>query len=174
MDYLTKPQIEELIKVAKRNRYGLRDGLIILMSFRHGLRVSETITLEWNMINFSVGKLFLNRSKHGNEGHHYLQGDEMRLLRRLQRNNTSGSRFIFNSERGDPLSTRGVNHLVSRCGRKLGWKISPHILRHSCGYHLANQGHDTRLIQDYLGHKSISSTMIYTKTNPERYRQFKW
>ena len=174
MDYLTKSQVEQLIKVAKKNRYGLRDGLIILMSFRHGLRASETVSLEWKIVNFSIGKMFLNRSKHGEEGNHYLQGDEMRLLRRLERNNTTSNRFIFVGERGDPLTTRALGQMVKRAGKKLGWDISPHILRHSCGYHLANQGYDTRIIQDYLGHKNINSTMLYTKTNPERYRHFKW
>ena len=170
--YLTKTQVEELIKVAKKNRYGLRDGLIILMCFRHGLRASELVSLEWQMVDYNAGKIFLNRSKHGNEGHHLLQGDEMRLLRRLERDNTN--RYIFISNRGDPLTTRALGQIIKRAGKKLGWDISPHILRHSCGYHLANQGHDTRIIQDYLGHKNINSTMLYTKTNPERYRQFKW
>lgn len=173
VDYLTSLQIDQLIAAAKDNRHALRDRLIILLAFRHGLRVSEIVALTWQAIDLSAGKIYISRSKNGVNGYHLLQGDEIRYLRRLQRESTS-SRFIFIGERGDPLSTRGISQIIKRVGNKLGWDISPHILRHSCGYHLANQGLDTRLIQDYLGHKNIASTVIYTRTNPERYNTIKW
>jgi len=171
--YLNLKQIEKLVATAKQNKYGLRDGLIILLAFRHGLRVSEIVTLTWQGVDLSDGKIYIIRSKNGSSGYHLLQGDEIRLLRRLQRE-TISSRFLFIGERSTPLSDRGVGHIIKRAGNKLGWNISPHILRHSCGYHLANQGLDTRLIQDYLGHKNIASTVIYTKTNPHRYNSIQW
>lgn len=173
MDYLTKEQVEKLRKVVKNNRHGLRNDLIVLISFRHGLRAGELVSLEWSDIELDDGRLIVKRLKHGNFTHHYLQGDEKRLLRRLKRE-TETSRFVFNSERGDPLTTRGLGQIIKRAGKKLGWDISPHILRHSCGYHLANQGKDTRLIQDYLGHNRIDSTVRYTKTNPERFKDIQW
>ena len=173
-DYLTKSQVEQLIKTAKNNRWGLRDGLIILISFRHGLRACELVSIEWDWINLNEGELHIRRAKNGEGGHHFLQGDEMRLLRRLQREQTSNSRFVFIGERGDPLTARAFGQIIKRTGNKLGWNISPHILRHSCGYHLANQGLDTRLIQDYLGHKNINSTVNYTRTNKQRFKQIKW
>jgi site-specific recombinase XerD len=94
-----------------------------------------------------------------------LTGRELRVLRRLQREQEPKSPFVFVSERGDPFSNRGFQATVERAGKAAGFgmKIHPHMLRHACGYKLANDGVDTRTIQAYLGHKSIQHTVRYTE-----------
>jgi len=172
MDYLTETQIKQLMDRAKSSRNGHRDSTAILIAYRHGLRISELVSLKWSDIDLESGRLLIKRSKNGNSGYHPLQGDEIRQLRRLKR--TGNEQFVFCSEQGNPITPRTFGYIVSRAGKGLAWEISPHILRHSCGYHLANQGLDTRLIQDYLGHKNIASTVVYTRTNPERFREIEW
>ncbi len=175
MDYLTESQINQLVNCAKSSsRNGHRDATAILIAFRHGLRASEVVKLEWNDIDLDSGRIWIKRSKNGNNSYHPLQGDEIRSLRRLKRESNANERFLFVSEQGNPMTVRGFFRVVDRAGASLGWDVTPHTLRHSCGYHLANQGKDTRLIQDYLGHKNIASTVVYTKTNPERFREIEW
>src|SRR5262249_13401907 len=101
---------------------------------------------------------------------HPLQGDEMRALRSIKRD----SPFVFVSERGAPFSVAGFAKLVERAGvvAKLGFKAHPHMLRHACGYALANKGHDTRALQAYLGHKNIQHTVRYTELSPTRFKNF--
>jgi len=120
--------------------------------FRHGLGVSEAVDLKWDQVDFKKGSIHINRLKNGKHATHYLEGDEMRALRRLRRENPKGP-FIFLSERGGPLTRSTVNKLVERAGREaeIEFPVHPHMLRHACGYYLANKGIDTRTIQDYLG-----------------------
>jgi type 1 fimbriae regulatory protein FimB/type 1 fimbriae regulatory protein FimE len=102
---------------------------------------------------------------------HPVSGKELRALRRLQRD-SERSTYIFVSERGAPLSVAGW--MVARAGEGAGFPflIHSHMLRHSCGYKLANDGHDTRAIQGYLGHRSIVSTQRYTALAPGRFKNF--
>ena len=97
---------------------------------------------------------------------------EAAALRRLQREQVSKSPFVFVSERGTPFSNRGFQATVERAAQaaSLDMKVHPHMLRHSCGYKLANDGVDTRTIQSYLGHKSIQHTVRYTELAPTRFR----
>jgi hypothetical protein len=101
---------------------------------------------------------------------------ELRALRRLQRETPEGQRsvHVFVSERTAPLSVSGYQRMVARAGEaaKFPFLISSHVLRHSCGYKLANDGQDTRAIQHYLGHRSIASTVRYTKLAPDRFKGF--
>ena len=94
-------------------------------------------------------------------------------MRRLQRESAK-SLFLFVSERGAPLSVAGYQRMVARAGRtaKFRFLIHSHMLRHSTGYKLANDGQDTRAIQHYLGHKSINSTVRYTASAPDRFKGF--
>ena len=91
----------------------------------------------------------------------------MRALRRLQRESKPGL-YVFVSERGTPLAVAGYQRMVAR----VGFLIHSHMLRHSCGYKLANDGQDTRAIQGYLGHRSIVSTQRYTALAPDRFKRF--
>jgi type 1 fimbriae regulatory protein FimB/type 1 fimbriae regulatory protein FimE len=169
-EHLTEREVEKLIAAAKGNRWGQRDSTMILMAFRHGLRASELCELQWSDVEFESGTLHLRRAKGGTTSTHPLLGDELRALRVLRREATSP--FVFVSERAAPFSTSGLAKLIERTGAeaKLPFKVHPHMLRHACGFVLANKGTDTRTLQGYLGHRSIQSTVRYTELAPGRFR----
>ena len=167
-EYLTEKEVEQLIKQAKKGRYGSRDALLILLMYRHGLRVSEVVNLRWSDVDFQSGVIQVKRVKNGVNGIHPLSGRELRVLRALKRLSTT-SPFILVSERGSPMTTRNVRHLVANAGRALPFPTHPHMLRHGCGYKLINDGVDVRTVQQFLGHSSINSTVIYTKLDSKRF-----
>lgn len=169
-EHLTKIEVDQLIKAAKGNRNGARDSTMILIAFRHGLRASELCGLQWSDAELESGTLHLRRAKGGATGTHPLLGDELRALRGLKRE--ASSPFIFVSERGAPFTVAGLQKLIQRAGIEAGmpFKVHPHMLRHACGYVLANKGTDTRTLQGYLGHRSIQSTVRYTELAPGRFK----
>jgi integrase len=173
-EHLTAAEIGKLLKVASRNRWGHRDATMILVAYRHGLRVSELVDLRWDQIDFDHARLHVRRLKQGTPATHPIPGDEMRDLRKLQREQDPKTPFVFTSERGSPFSTSGFARLVKRAGEaaKLGFPAHPHMLRHACGFALANKGHDTRSLQAYLGHKNIQHTVRYTELSPTRFKDF--
>jgi integrase len=170
-EYLTEREVERLIEAAKANRWGHRDSTMVLIAFRHGLRAAELIDLRWEQVDLKGGLLHVRRVKQGTPATHPLTGRELRALRRLERE-AAGSPFVFVSERGAPFAARGFQAMVERAGKAAGFdmKLHPHMLRHSCGYKLANDGVDTRTIQSYLGHKSIQHTVRYTELAPTRFK----
>ena len=172
-EYLTEHEIERLMAAARQNRYGHRDATMILIGFRHGLRASEAVDLRWDQVDFNRAVLHVRRVKGGTPSVHPLSGSEMRALRRLQRE-SEASPFVFVSERGAPFTTAGFARMVERAGgvAGLGFKVHPHMLRHACGFALANAGHDTRALQAYLGHKNIQHTVRYTELAPDRFKRF--
>src|SRR5262245_10441782 len=169
-EHLTEREIDKLIAAAKGNRWGLRDATMILIAFRHGLRVSELCGLQWSDVEFETATLHLRRAKGATTTTHPLLGDELRALRALKRE--AKSPFVFVSERSAPFSVAGFAKLVERTGVEAGmpFKCHPHMLRHACGYALANRGTDTRTLQAYLGHRSIQSTVRYTELAPGRFK----
>jgi integrase len=169
-EHLTEREVEKLIEAARRNRWGQRDATMILFAFRHGLRASELCGLQWSDVEFETGTLHLRRAKGGTTATHPLLGDELRALRTLKRE--AQSPFVFVSERNAPFTVSGFAKLVERAGieAKLPFKVHPHMLRHACGYALANRGTDTRTLQAYLGHRSIQSTVRYTELAPGRFK----
>jgi site-specific recombinase XerD len=173
-EYLTTAEVERLMKAASKNRWGHRDATMILVAYRHGLRAAELVDLRWDQVDFKSGNMHVRRVKSGTSSTHPIVGDELRALRRLQRDQEPKSPFVFTSERGAPFSTAGFARLVERAGieAKLAFKAHPHMLRHATGYALANQGHDTRALQAYLGHKNIQHTVRYTELSPTRFRDF--
>ena len=173
-EYLIEAEIERLLGAAKRNRWGQRDTTMILVAYRHGLRASELVDLHWDQIDFASATLHVRRVKNGSPSTHPIRGDELRALRRLQREQDPKSPFVFTSERDAPFTTAGFARMVERAGieAKLGFKAHPHMLRHACGYTLANRGHDTRAVQAYLGHKNIQHTVRYTELAPTRFKDF--
>jgi integrase len=173
-EHLTEAEVERLIKATKGNRHGHRDSTMILVAFSHGLRVSELCALKWNQIDFAAGNLHVQRRKNGTPATHPLRGVELRALRRLQREQEPASPFVFTSERKVPFSGEGFARLLGRAGKaaKLTIKVHPHMLRHACGYKLANDGVNTRALQAYLGHKNIQHTVRYTELAPERFKDF--
>src|SRR6476659_6565363 len=140
-DYLTEREVEKLMDAARENRWGHRDATAILLAFRHGLRASEIVGLRWDDIDWQTSTLHVRRAKGGIGTRQPLAARELRALRRLQRE-ASGV-HIFVSERGAPLSVAGYQRMVARAGEaaRFPFPIHSHMLRHSCGYKLANDGH---------------------------------
>ena len=173
-EYLTESEVERLMGTARGNRHGHRDATMILVAYRHGLRVSELVDLRWDQVEFRTATLLVRRAKQGTPSTHPILGDELRALRRLQREQEPKSPFVFTSERGAPFTTAGFARMIERAGleAKFGFKPHPHMLRHACGYALANRGHDTRALQAYLGHKNIQHTVRYTELSPTRFKNF--
>lgn len=173
-EYLTADEVERLIEAARKNRHGHRDATMILVAFRHGLRVSELVELEWSQVDFPEARMHIRRVKRGFSVVHPIRGDELRALRRLQRESVA-SPFVFLSERGAPFGAAGFARIVERAGRAAGLsdlKCHPHMLRHACGYHLINHGADARAVQSYLGHRNITSTALYTQLAPGAFKDF--
>jgi site-specific recombinase XerD len=172
-EYLTEQEVEALMAAARQNRHGHRDSTMILIAFRHGLRASELVGLRWEQVDHNRAVLHVRRAKGGTPSVHPLSGVELRALRRVQRESTA-SPFVFVSERGTPFTTAGFARMVERAGVAggLGLKVHPHMLRHACGYALANAGRDTRSVQAYLGHRNIQHTVRYTELAPERFKGF--
>lgn len=163
-----------MIKAARKSgRHPARDAAIILIMFRHGLRTAELVALKWQQVDLKAGYIDVHRAKRGNNAKHPLRGPELRALRELQREYPN-SPYVFVSERRAPLSTRSIRQIVAKVGKlaKLSFTPHPHQLRHACGYYLASQGHDTRAIQDYLGHRHIMHTVRYTAMAPHRFESF--
>ena len=173
-EHLTESEIDKLIAAATGNRYGHRDATMLLVAYRHGLRSSELVDLRWEQVDFASATLHVRRVKQGTPATHPIVGDELRALRRLQREQEPRSPFVFTSERGAPFTTAGFARMVERAGRAAGlpFKAHPHMLRHACGFALANEGHDTRALQAYLGHKNIQHTVRYTELTPTRFKNF--
>ncbi len=173
-EFLTPSEVEALMGAAEKlGRHGHRDATIILIAFRHGLRVSELCSLRWDQANLAQGLLHVNRRKNGTPSTHPLHGPELRALRRLKREYPNCP-YLFSSERKGPLTDSSIRKMVARAGLAAGLKfpVHPHMLRHAAGYKLANDGQDTRAIQHYLGHRNITHTVRYTELSPERFKDF--
>ena len=170
-EYLTEAEVDRLIEAArKRGRNGARDSAAILLAYRHGLRASELVSLRWSQIDLRHGRLHVNRPKGGIESVHPLHGPELRALRPLQ----GPSPYVFVTEAGTPVTTAWFLRMVKRTGEAAGlcFAVHPHMLRHACGYKLANDGHDTRSLAHYLGHRNLQSTARYTALAPDGFARF--
>ncbi len=173
-EYLLPDEINRLLAAAKTlGRHGHRDHTLILLAYRHGLRVSELIALRWDMVDLKQGLLHVTRLKNGVDSTHPLRGPELRALRKLLAQ-FPDSPYLFITERGGPITASSVRRIVARAGHEAGltFPIHPQMLRHSCGYKLANDGVDTRALQHYLGHRNIQHTVRYTEMSSERFKNF--
>ena len=173
-EHLTPAEVEALMAAARSTgRHGPRDAALILLAHRHGLRVAELVALRWEQVDLAQGLLHVTRLKGGTPSTHPLRGPELRALRQLQRAYPV-TPYIFVSERKAPLTTAAVRKIVARAGEVagLGFPVHPHMLRHATGYKLARDGHDTRAIQHYLGHRNIQHTVRYTELAPDRFQGF--
>ena len=173
-NFLTESEMKKFLAAARRGRYGIRDFCMMLMAYRHGLRVSELIDLKLNDLDLETARLFVRRKKGSLSTHQPIDGDELRAirawLREREKMEDAKYPYLFFSERG-PFTRQAINYLVEQTGKRAGFsfKVNPHMLRHSTGYYLANKGYDTRLIQDYLGHRNITHTVRYTRTAAARF-----
>ena len=173
-EYLMPDEVDRLIKAARKvGRHRTRDAAIILLMYRHGLRVGELIDLRWEQIDLEQGLFHVRRLKKGNPSIHPLRGVELRALRGVQRKYPK-SPYVFLSERGGTLDDSTVRKMIARAGREAGipFPVHPHMLRHATGFYLANKGFDTRAIQAYLGHRNITHTVRYTELVPGRFNEF--
>lgn len=171
-NHLTSSEVERLIDAVKKRGgwYAIRNATLILIIYRHGLRRTEAAHLRWSDVDLPGGTIYIRRVKGSRSGRHPLQGDEMRALKKLKKD-YAPSPFVFTGNRLTPLSERMISHIVHQAGVLAGFDfpVHAHLLRHACGYYLANKGVDTRIIQDYLGHANIQNTVRYTQLSSARF-----
>lgn len=174
--YLTSDEIELMLAAALTTNSGKRDYCLILLAFRHGMRISEVLGLSYRDFDMGAGRINVRRLKNGFSTIHPLEVDERQAINAwsCERSGWKGadkSDLVFLSRRGTALSRQQAYRIVRRAGEKAGIVIEthPHMLRHSCGFELAERGTDTRLIQDYLGHRNIRHTVRYTASNAGRF-----
>src|SRR6266705_7169884 len=174
--HLTAREVEKLLDATKGTRNETRDRCLLLLMFRHGLRVSEACGLVLSQVDIESSVLHVKRLKEGLSTTHPLRGGELKAIkvwlaeRATMKPETDA---FFVSERRSPLSRKTAWLMIRDYSRRAGLPVEahPHMLRHACGFALADQGADTRLIQDYLGHRNIQHTVMYTATNPARFER---
>lgn len=171
-EFLLPEEVEAMREAIKKRggRHDHRDASLILLIYRHGLRLSESASLRWEQINFSDGTIYVKRLKGGTPSTQPLYGDEIRALRKLQRDYPKCP-FVFQSNRKGPMCPDTIAGVVVSAGilADLPFPVHAHMLRHGTGYYLANRGVDTRTIQSYLGHKNIQHTVRYTELAPMKF-----
>jgi integrase len=168
--FLRPEEANRLIEAAgRRGRYPFRDKILLRVVYRHGLRAQEAVELRWDQLNLDAGELYVRRAKGGKDSTHTLDRDELRDFRKLKKERGNGL-FVFETERGGSLSVDSLQRIVREAGQAAGLDVEahPHMLRHAAGYYLINEGYDVRVVQDYLGHKNIASSAIYTALSPKR------
>lgn len=169
-DYLNETEIANLLEAARRGRHGTRNHLLVLMMYRHGLRVSEAIGLRRDDVDLDQARLWVRRLKNGLSVEQPITGDELRAIKRYLATRSDRLPWLFISERRLSLTRQSVNYLIAIAATRAGLpRVHPHMLRHSCGYALANRGYDLRLIQDYLGHRDPRHTAHYTRVVGSRF-----
>lgn len=169
-DFLNEAEIAALLDSAKAGRHGVRDHLILLTMYRHGLRVSEAVGLRRDEVDLDRARLWVRRLKNGLSVEQPIAGDELRAIRRYLASRKDALPWLFLSERGQPLTRQAVNYVIATAASRAGLPpVHPHMLRHSCGFALADKGHDLRLIQDYLGHRDPKHTVHYTRIAGSRF-----
>jgi type 1 fimbriae regulatory protein FimB len=173
---VTAHEFEKLMAATKGSRHEARDRCLLPLMSRHGLRVSEACALQLDEVDIESRVLHVTRLKKGLFTTHPLRPDEQRVIKAWLAYRASmkpTGKAFFMSQHHKPLNRRTAWIAVRKYGELAGLELPahPHQLRHACGFALANQGADTRLIQDYLEHRDIRHTVIYTAGNPERFER---
>jgi type 1 fimbriae regulatory protein FimB len=172
--HLVSAEVDKLIAAVKGTRNEARDRCLLLLMFRHGLRVSEACGLQLSQVDVESRVLHVARLKQGLSTTHPLRGDELRAIKTWLAERATmqpQTDAFFLSERRDPLSRKTAWVAIRVYGKRAGLPIEahPHMLRHACGFALADQGADIKFIQDYLGNRNIQHTVMDTATNPARF-----
>jgi len=173
-NFLTEAEIASVLKGAHKGRHGIRNFAIMLLAYRHGLRVGELVDMRIADVDLDAGRVFVRRKKGSLSTNQPITGDEIRAVRAWLRDRAEktmcNSPLLFLSE-GGPMTRQAINYSVAEIGKRAALTVHmhPHMLRHSCGFALANKGCDTRLIQDYFGHRNIRHTQLYTRTAAVRF-----
>lgn len=175
--YLTPSEVEKLLEVTLRGKHAERDYCLIWMCFIHGCRVSEISSWRLSDIDIEGNNIYIHRLKNGFSTVHPLYRRERKslMLWMNKRKDYRGADtdWLFLSNRGAKLSRQRIYWLIRNYSDAANLTINahPHMLRHGCGFALADRGIDTRLIQDYLGHRNIQNTVIYTASNANRFKE---
>lgn len=174
--FLTAKEVQAMMQAARRGATGEQDYCLILLAFRHGMRISELLDLHYHDLDLREGRVNVRRLKNGFSTIHPLRFDEREAIERWSQvragwKAAAKTDALFISRRGTPLSRQQAYRIIRSAGEKAGTvtQTHPHMLRHACGYELAERGTDTRLIQDYLGHRNIRHTVRYTASNAARF-----
>ncbi len=171
-EYLTPKEMDRLISVASKGANGLRDSTMILMAYRHALRATELCRLRWQHVNFEEGTIWVDRIKKSKSGLHPMLKDEVKALRALEKNRGPLKLpWIFLTRFHTAISRNWFFKTVERVGKlaRIPFPVHPHMIRHSTGYKLVNDGVDIRMIQDFLGHRNIQHTVRYTELSKSRF-----
>ena len=173
-DYVLPKEMDRVLKAAiGTGRKGHRNYTLILLCYRHGLRVGELVELRWRMVDLKKKVLRVTRLNNGIKSVHPLRGEELVALRKLKRD-YPGSSYLFVTDRGTRVTETSVRRIVASAGREAGLSVHlhPRMLRHGCGHALADAGHSMLAIQNYLGHRNIRHTLRYMELPPQPFKQF--
>ncbi|WP_413483129.1 tyrosine-type DNA invertase [Morganella psychrotolerans] len=175
--HLMQSEVEKMMIAAENGPDPERNSCLLWMCFVHGFRVSELCQLSLSDMDTASDNLYIKRLKNGLSTTHPLSGTEKKLLTRWlncrsRYPSSTEKHWLFLSHKGGRLSRSRIYRIFKILGEQalLSVAVHPHMLRHACGYALADKGADTRLIQDYLGHRNIQHTVLYTAANSGRFR----
>ncbi|QGH60614.1 tyrosine-type recombinase/integrase [Serratia proteamaculans] len=176
--HLTRDEVERMLAVVGECRDLERNACLLWMCFVHGCRVSELTGLRLADLDLVANSLYVRRLKNGLATIQPLHPMERELLmcwlqRRQHYPGAQHYDWLFLSHKGGRLSRSRIHRILKTLGELAGLSVGvhPHMLRHACGYVLADKGADTRLIQDYLGHRNIQHTVLYTASNAGRFKE---